>query len=152
MLTPCRESHGRDCLWSRYGPCSCNLAPVRTVPIPSDRDRAEPVAFYILILPPSPDAPSATTAGLDALGASAELQFGESVARYSHADWAREQQAESAYHAAMRYIILGRPPALRTDFLSCFPSHQRPSFSEIQDFAGKGRLHTTGDGPIMLVR
>ena len=31
-----------------------------------------------------------------------------------------------------------------------FPSHQRPSFSEIQGLANKGRLHTT-DGGIFLV-
>ena len=52
----------------------------------------------------------------------------------------------------MRYIALGRPPALPDDFLSCFPSHQRPSFSEIQELAGKGRLHTTDDGTVLLVR
>ena len=38
------------------------------------------------------------------------------------------------------------------DFLSCFPSHQRTSFSEIQELAGKGRLHTTDDGTVLLVR
>ena len=42
-------------------------------------------------LSPSPDVPSATTAGLDALGAAAESQLGDSAARYSHADWAKEQ-------------------------------------------------------------
>ena len=59
---------------------------------------------------------------------------------------AREQQTEPAYHAAMRYIVLGRPPSLPANFLSCFPSHQRPSFSDIQELAGKARLHTTDDG------
>ena len=52
----------------------------------------------------------------------------------------------------MRYIALGRPPALPDDFLSCSPSHQRPSFSEIQDFASKDLLHTTDDGTVLLVR
>ena len=52
----------------------------------------------------------------------------------------------------MRYIVLGRPRTLPTDFLSCFPSHQRPSFSEIQDFTGNGRLDITGDGIVLLVR
>ena len=106
----------------------------------------------LLRLPLSPDVPSATTADLDALGAAGEIQFRDSAARYSHADWAREQQAEPAYHAAMRYIVLGRPSALPADFLSCFASHQRPSFPEIQGFAGKGRLHTTDDGIVLLVR
>ena len=95
---------------------------------------------------------SATTVDLDALGAAAELQFGDSAARYSHADLAREQQAEPAYHAASRYIALGQPPFLAADFSSCCRSHQRPSFSEIQELAGKGRLHTTDDGTVLLVR
>ena len=64
---------------------------------------------------------------LDALGDAAELQFADSVARYSHADWEREQQAEPACHAAMCYITIGRPPALPADFLSCYPSHKLPS-------------------------
>ena len=57
-----------------------------------------------------------------------------------------------AYHAAMRYIVLGRPPALPADFLSGFPSNQCPSFSKIQELAGKGRLHTHYDGIVLLVR
>ena len=75
-----------------------------------------------------------------------------SAAHYLHADWVREQQAESACHAAMRYIAYGLPPALLDDLLSCFPSHQRHSFSEIQELAGKGRLYTTDDGTVLLVR
>ena len=94
---------------------------------------------------------SATTVDLDALGAAAELQFGDSAARYSHADLAREQQAEPAYHAASRYIALGQPPFLAADFSSCCRSHQRPSFSEIRELAGKGRPHTTDDGVVLLV-
>ena len=86
----------------RYDPRSCRLSPTPTVPITSGRERAEPVGIPILRLSPSPDLPSTTTAGLDALGAAAESQFGDSAARYSHADWAREQQVEPACHAAMR--------------------------------------------------
>ena len=55
-------------------------------------------------------------------------------------------------HAAMRYIALGRPLVIPDDFLSCFYSHQRPSISEIQDLAGEGRLHTTDDDTVLLVR
>ena len=80
------------------------------------------------------------------------MQFADSVARYSHADWMREQQAEPTCHAAMRYITLGRPPTLPADFLSCYPTHKRPAFSDIQDLAGKGRLHTTDDDFVLLVR
>ena len=85
-------------------------------------------------------------------GAAAESQFVDSSASCSHPDWAREQQAEPACHAAMSYIALGRPPSLPDDFLSCFPSHQLPSFWEIQELAGKGRLHTTDDGIVLLIR
>ena len=99
-----------------------------------------------------PDVLSATRTELDALGAAAELQFRDSAGRYSHADWAREQQAEPACHAVMRYVARGRPPFLPADFLSCFPLHQCPSFSEIQELAGKGQLHTTDDGIVLLLR
>ena len=89
---------------------------------------------------------------MDALGAAAESQFGESTERYSDADWAREQQAEPACHGAMRYITLYRPPALPDDILPYFPSHQRPYLSEIHQLAGKGRLHATHGDTILLVR
>ena len=52
----------------------------------------------------------------------------------------------------MRYVVLSRPPSLPGDFWSCFPSYQCPSFSEIQELAGKGRLHTADDGIVLLVR
>ena len=80
------------------------------------------------------------------------LKFADSVARYSHADWEREQQAEPTCHAAMRYITIGRPSALPADCLSCYPSHKRPSLSDIHELAGKGRLHTTDDNIVLLDR
>ena len=52
----------------------------------------------------------------------------------------------------MRYIARCRPPALPDDVLSCFPSRQRPSFSHIQERAGKGSLGTIDDGTVLLVR
>ena len=60
--------------------------------------------------------------------------------------------SESVCHAAMRYIVLGQRWVLPTDLALCFPSCQRPSFWEIRELAGKDRLHTTGDGIILLVR
>ena len=63
-----------------------------------------------------------------------------------------EQQAEPACHASMRNIVLGRPPVLPADLLSCFPLHLRSSFSEIQELTAKGRLHAIGDGIVLLVR
>ena len=62
-------------------------------------------------------------ADLDALGAAAELQVGNSDVRYSQADWEGEQQAQPTCHAAMRYTVLGRPPALPAKSLPCFSSH-----------------------------
>ena len=41
---------------------------------------------------------------------------------------------------------------LPADFMSCYPSHKRPSLSDIQELAGKGRLHTTNDDIVLLVR
>ena len=52
----------------------------------------------------------------------------------------------------MRYITIGRPPALPTDALSGYPSHKSPSLSDIQELSGKGRLHTTDDDFVLLVR
>ena len=46
--------------------------PAPTVPIPSSRDRAEPVDTPIAVRSPSPDVPSTTTAHLDAFGTAAE--------------------------------------------------------------------------------
>ena len=84
-------------------------SPAPTVTIPSGRDCAEPVGTSLSRIPPYPDAPPDTTADLDAFGAAAELQFGDFTPGYSHADWAQEKQAKPACHAAMRYIVVGRP-------------------------------------------
>ena len=106
-------------------------SPVSTVPIPSDRDRAEPVGTPLLRLTPPPgDTPTAPPK-LDDLGDAPEWQLDDSVARYLHADWERELQAEPACHATMRYITIGRPSALLPNFMSCYPSHKRPSLSDI---------------------
>ena len=125
---------------------------VPTMSIPSDRDRAEPVGTPLLRLSPELGDTAPAPAKLDVLDDAAELQFADSVVRYSHADWAREQQAEPTGHAAMRYITIGRPPALPTDALSGYPSHKSPSLSDIQELSGKGRLHTTDDDFVLLVR
>ena len=101
-------------------------SPVPTVPIPSDRDRAEPVETPLLRLtPPLGDTPPAP-GKLDALGHATKLQFDDSVARYSHADWERQQQAEPTCHAARRYITIGRPSALPADFCRATLCNQTP--------------------------
>ena len=116
-------------------PTATTLTPatsaVPTVPIPSVRGCAEAVGTPLLRLPTSLGDTSPAPARLDADGDAAEMQFADSVARYSHTDWMREQQAEPTCHAAMRYITLGRPPTLPADFLSCYPTHKRRSFSGI---------------------
>ena len=52
----------------------------------------------------------------------------------------------------MRYISIGRPSVLPPDVLACDPSHKRSSLSDIQELAVKGRLHTTNDDIVLLVR
>ena len=110
-------------LTPRCDPCSCRLVGpdrVNTVRL----DRAKPVGTPPLRrTPPLGDTPPAPSK-LDALGDAAELQFVDSVARYSHADWKREQQVEPTCHAAMRYITIGRPSALPAYVLPCYPSHK----------------------------
>ena len=77
-------------------------SPVPMVPIPSDRDRAEPLGLQHLGLSTPSEPSSAPTTDLDNLGAVAELHFGDSAARYSYADWEREQRAEPTCYAAIQ--------------------------------------------------
>ena len=86
----------------------------------------------------------------DALGDAAELRFADSVTRYSHADWKREKHAEPTCHAKMRYVSIGRPSVLPPDGLACYLSHKPPTLSDIQELAGKGRLHSTDDDIVLL--
>ena len=103
-------------------------------------------------LTPSPgDTPTAHTRS-DALGDAAELWFADSVARSSYAYWKREQHAEPTCHAMTRYVPIGRPSVLPPDVWACYPSHKRPFLSDIKELAGKGRLHTTDDNIVILVR
>ena len=74
------------------------------------------------------------------------------VERYSHADWAQEQRAETVSDAAIQYLLLGSPAALPDSFLSHIPSRKRPPPSEIRSLADKGRLHNNDDGTLLLVR
>ena len=52
----------------------------------------------------------------------------------------------------MQFISIGRPSILPLDVLACYPSHKRPSLSDIQELGGKGRLHITDDDIVLLVR
>ena len=109
---------------------------VPTVPVPSDRDRAEPVGTPFLRLTPTLGDTPPAPAKLDALGDATKLQFADSVARYSHAEWERQQQAEPTCHTAMRYITIGRPSALPADFLSYYLSHNQPPLPPDADWCG----------------
>ena len=82
------------------------------------------------------------------------LQLGDPPARYSYTDWEREQRAEPMRdYAVIQYILLGRPSALATEASARFPSHQLPSFSGIQELAGKVRPHAAIiEDNILLVR
>ena len=84
--TPPRVSRPRPAL-STAAILAPSASPVPTAPISSDRDCAEPVGTPPLRFPPPPgDTPTAPTK-LDALCDAAELQFADSFACYSHADW-----------------------------------------------------------------
>ena len=106
----------------------------------------------LLRLTPSSGETTTAPPRSDALGDVAKLLFAYSVAHYSHADWKREQHAERACHAAMPYISMGQPLVLPLDVLACYPLHKRSSLSNIQGLAGKGRLHTTDDDIVLLLR
>ena len=116
-----------------------SVSSVLTVLIPSNHDRGEPVGTPLLRLLFFLGDTAPAPFKLGALGDAAEFSFIDSVTRYSQADWEREQQAQPTCHAAMRYITIGQPSSLPADFLSCYPSHKRPSLSDIQELAGKGR-------------
>ena len=120
-----------------------------TIPIGSSEPSPTPPSGPLLGSNPSSDSrPSIDDSAL----ASAELDFRESVERYSHADWAREQRNEPVCDAAIRYLILGEPPVLPPGFLDSYPAAHRPSFSDIRDLAHKGRLHLDDEAVVLLVR
>ena len=97
------------------------------------------------------DTPTAFTSS-DALGNAAEMRFDDLVACCSHDDWKREHHLEPTCHAMMRYVSIGRPSVLPPDGLACYLPHKRPFLLDIKELAGKGRLHTTDDDIVLLVR
>ena len=88
----------------------------------------------------------------DGIGNAAELRFADSVARYLHDNWKREQHAEPTCHAMIRYVYIGRPSVLPPDLLTCYLSQKHPSLSDIKGLSDKGLLHTTDDDIVLLVR
>ena len=104
--------------------------PVPTVPIPTDRDRAEPLGLPLLWLSTPSESPSAPVTDFDLLGTAAELHFGGSAARHSHAHWEREQLAEPTCYVAIQHSLLGRPLVLSAEVsarTSTLPSRRSKS-------------------------
>ena len=129
----------------RRDTCSCRLAGSYGANTVRPRPRrAYMITPLLRLTPSSGDTPVVHTRS-DALGDAAELRFADSVVRYSHADWKREQHAGPMCHAMMRYVPIGRQSVLPHDFLVCYLSHKRPSLSDIKELACKGQIHTTDD-------
>ena len=125
------------------------LVDAPTTPIGSNDPSTTPPSRPLLGSDPSPTpSPSIDDAAL----ASAEPDFRESVERYSHADWAREQRNEPVSDAAIRYLLLGQPLELPSGFLDPYPTAYQPPFSDIRDLANKGRLYLDDDPTVLLVR
>ena len=74
------------------------------------------------------------------------------ISSYSHADWAQKQRAEPLCHAAIRFLILNCPSPFPDGLCDHLPSHARPSPSDVEELASKGRLFTDDDGVTLLVR
>ena len=55
-------------------------------------------------------------------------------------------------HAVTRYISIGRPSVLLTNCWACYPSHEQPPLSDVQELTSKGRLHTTDDDIVLILR
>ena len=136
----------------RRNPCSSGLASPHGATIIPPRPHRAYTRPPLLRLTPSPgDTPTAHSRS-DALGDAADIRFADSVARYSHAGWNREQHAKPTCHVKMRYVSIGGPSVLLPDVLACYPSHKRLFLSDIQELAGKGRLHITDEDIVLLVR
>ena len=120
QVQPRRESHGHDRLRPPPRPL---LLPTRRFAWCYYRPTVTTQSLYmgtpLLRLAPSPsDTPTAHTRS-DALDDAVELRFADSVVRYSHADWKREQHAEPTCHTMMRYVFTGRPSVLPPYVLAC---------------------------------
>lgn len=152
LQSPRRKSHGRDRLRPPLRPRLLQSRLSRLYPLRPAAITLKSMGAPLLGFAPPSGTQSVSTIDLDALGAAVELLFVDSAAPYSRADWEREQQAEPTRQVTKRYIAIGRSPALPPDELSGPHSHQRPSFSEVQELAGKGRLHTMQEGIVLIYR
>ena len=103
-----------------------SIGPVSAVPIQHATDAATPAPPLLGVLPPEAPRRVSTPAALPETPSPAEIEFMESVGRYSHADWAREQHGEPVCDAAVRDSFLRSPSVFPDDFLLQLALRQTP--------------------------
>ena len=81
-----------------------------------------------------------------------EIEFIESVDRYSPTDCAREQRSEPICDAAIQHLLLGSSSVIPNNFLLHAPPHNLSPLSEVRSLADKGCFYTDNDGIFLLVR
>ena len=87
------------------------------VPIQHATDAAPPAPPLLGALPPEAPRRVSTPAALPEMPSPAEVEFFESVERFSQTDWAREQRVKPVCDAAIRYLLRGSPSVLPDNFL-----------------------------------
>ena len=105
-----------------------SIDPVPAALIQHATDAAPPAPPLLGALPPEAPWRVSTPAALPEMPSPTEIEFIESVERFSHNDWAREQRAKPVCDAAIRYLLLGSPSVLPDDFLLHLAPHKHPSF------------------------
>ena len=137
---------------SQAAPEPC-VDPVPAVPIQHATDAAaSPPSPLLSALPPQTPRRVSTLAALPEMPSPAEVVCLESVERFSHTDWAREQRAEPVCDATIPCLLLGRPSVLPDDLLFHLAPHKRPPLSDVRSLAEKGRLYKDDDGILLLVQ
>ena len=120
---------------------------VPTVSIQHTTDAVTPAPPSLGTLPPEapatfPETPSP-----------AEIEFFQSVERYSHTDRASKQRAEPVCDATIRYLLLVCCLAVSSDdFVFDLAPHKRPPLPGVGALAVKSHLYRDDDGILHLVR
>ena len=127
-------------------------SPVPTVPIRFPTDAVTPAPPSLGILPPDAPRRARTPAALPEIPSPTEIEFIESVERYTHSDRAREQRAEPVCDAAIRYRLLDSPSILPNDFFVHLAPDKRPPLSDLRSLADTGRLYTDDDRVLRLAQ
>ena len=104
----------------RCDPCSCPLAGPHGSTIVQPRPHRAYIGTPVSRLTPSPgDTPTLHTRS-DVLGDADDLCFADTVVRYSHDDWKREQHGGPTCHVMICYVCVGRPSVLPPDVLAWY--------------------------------